>query len=61
MGVKQLGKVLLRIIAVIRDDLRLVYTKHLHLFQGIFDRNDVRLIARLLCEGDRLASLDRIE
>jgi len=61
VGMKQLGKVFLGVIAVIRDDLRIVYAKHLQLFQCILDRNDIRLVAGLFREGDRLTGLDRIK
>ena len=55
---KQFGKVFLGVVAVIRDDLRIVYAKHLQLFQGILECNDIRLVAWLFCESDRLSGLD---
>ena len=61
VGMKQFCEVFFGVVAIIRDNLRIVYAKHLHLLQGIFDRYDIRLVARLLCESNRLAGLDRIK
>lgn len=61
VGVKQLGKILFRIVAVIGNKLRSGYAGHLQSLQGISDGDDIRLVAWLFCESDRLPGLNQIE
>lgn len=56
---EQFYMILLGIIAIIRDDLGAADAEGLKLPQGIFNRDDIRLVARLFCESVQLSGLNR--
>ena len=61
MRMEELRQVLLRVVAIIRYDLGLVYADGRKLLQRILYRDDVRLVAGLLRECDRLPCPNRIK
>ena len=54
-------KILLRIVAIVRYDLSLVYADGRKLLQRILHRNDIGLVARLLCKSNRLPCSNRVK
>ena len=61
MRMEELRQVLLRVVAIIRYDLGLVYADGRKLLQRILYCNDIGLVAGLLRECDRLPCPDRIK